>query len=44
MTFGGDSMDVDHDLDGDGKVSPWERLCMLLLAGCVAIVLGKELI
>ena len=34
----------DVDLDGDGKVAPWERLCMLLLTACVAVVLGKEVI
>lgn len=37
------NMDIDQDLDGDGKVAPWERLCFYLIAGCVAIVLGQEL-
>jgi len=35
---------IDEDIDGDGKIAPWEKLCFWLIAGCVGVVLGKELI
>lgn len=40
--FGVDMMLDGMDMDGDGKVAPWERLCFYVIAGCVAIALGQQ--
>jgi len=31
------------DFDGDGKISPWEKLCFWIIAGFISIFFGKEL-
>jgi len=31
------------DFDGDGKISPWEKLCFWIIAGFISIYFGKEL-
>ena len=28
---------MDADFDGDGKVSPWEKLCFWIIAGFISI-------
>lgn len=35
--------DMDADFDGDGKASPWEKLCFWIIAGFISIYFGKEL-
>lgn len=36
--------DITADIDGDGKVSPWEaNLCRLCLMGMLGLAFGKEL-
>jgi len=34
---------MDADFDGDGKISPWEKLCFWIIAGFISIYFGKEL-
>ena len=31
---------TDMDLDGDGTTQPWERLCYIIIASCIAITFG----
>ena len=35
---------MDMDLDGDGKESPIEKLCYWIIAGCVALTFGMQVI
>ena len=35
---------MDEDLNKDGKVDPWEKLCYWLIAGSIATVLGSQVI
>jgi hypothetical protein len=35
---------IEADFDGDGKSSPWEKLCFWIIASCVAITFGMQLL
>lgn len=33
---------MDADFDGDGKSSPWEKLCFWIIAGFISLSLASE--
>lgn len=35
---------TDMDIDGDGTTQPWERLCYYVIAGCIALTFGMQVI
>lgn len=35
---------IETDWDGDGRSSPWEKLCFWIIAGCVGITFGMQLL
>ena len=35
---------IEADWDGDGRSSPWEKLCYWIICGCVLTVFGSQVI